>query len=505
MTTLNVGVGQTFGTLASAIAASHDGDVIKVQAGTYINDFAIINTKITIQGVGGMVNLVATIAPPNGKAILVTNTDITLDHIAFSGAVVPDGNGAGIRYQGGNLVINNCYFHNNQDGLLSADAPTGSITITNSEFAFNGTTSGLTHNLYVGQVGTLTITNSYFHDANTGHEIKSRAFVNVITNNRIVDGPTATASYSIDLPNGGNNTVSNNIIEQGPKSQNASIIHLGGATMHPGSTLMISNNTILNDLNSGSARLLLNQTAVVPNFTGNKVFGLTAAQLASGPINATGTTFLTVEPAISTSHPYLTSTPAPVPAPQPAPVPVPQPTPVPAPQPAPVPVPQPKPVPVPQPTPVPVPQPAPVPVPQPTPVPVPQPTPVPVPQPTPVPTQNPVPVCGPVVVPLDTLTLQLSAGAQPASFIRNLDGHALGAVNSVTAQHAAAAYQDFSFSGVLGAGTHVLTTDFPEVKIVDGRIPSLFVNGVTFDGSQYAGAAAGLAPLHSLEITIGHT
>ena len=99
MSSLTVGPGMQYATLAAAIAASSDGDVIQVQAGTYTNDFATINTKITIEGVGGMVNLVATVPPPNGKAILVTNTDVTLDNIAFSGAKVPDGNGAGIRYQ----------------------------------------------------------------------------------------------------------------------------------------------------------------------------------------------------------------------------------------------------------------------------------------------------------------------------------------------------------------------------------------------------------------------
>ena len=83
-----------------------------MKAGTYINDFATITTKITVEGVGGMVNLVATM-PPNGKAILVTTTDVTLDHLSFSGAAVADGNGAGVRYQDGNLIVNNCLFTNN--------------------------------------------------------------------------------------------------------------------------------------------------------------------------------------------------------------------------------------------------------------------------------------------------------------------------------------------------------------------------------------------------------
>ena len=57
MSTLTVGSGQQYGTISSAISASHDGDVIQVQAGTYNNDTATITDSITIQAVGGPVVL----------------------------------------------------------------------------------------------------------------------------------------------------------------------------------------------------------------------------------------------------------------------------------------------------------------------------------------------------------------------------------------------------------------------------------------------------------------
>ena len=84
MTILSVGTGQAYSTIAAAIAASQDGDTVQVQAGTYVNDFATINTRILIQSVGGMANLVATTPPPDGKAYFTTNTDVSLDHLAFS-------------------------------------------------------------------------------------------------------------------------------------------------------------------------------------------------------------------------------------------------------------------------------------------------------------------------------------------------------------------------------------------------------------------------------------
>ena len=302
---LNVGAGQTYTTLASAIAASADGDTIKVQAGVYINDFATINTRIALQAVGGMVELVATVPPPNGKAILVTNTDVSIDGFAFSGAVVPDGNGAGIRYQGGNLIVRNSFFHHNQDGILGAADPNGTITIEHTEFAFNGAGDGLTHSLYVGAIASLTVTDSYFHDAIVGHEIKSRALVNVISNNRIFEGATGSASYSIDLPNGGAGTISGNVIHQGPLGQNPAIVHFGGeGTPYASSSLLMSGNTILNEKVSVSARALLNQTAFVAVFDNNSVFGLTGGQIATGPANVSGTGFLSVKPVLDTSAPY---------------------------------------------------------------------------------------------------------------------------------------------------------------------------------------------------------
>ena len=70
------------------------------------------------------------------------------------------------------------------------------------------------HNIYIGKIASLTITNSYIHDAIVGHEIKSRAAITTIENNRIVDG-TGNASYSIDLPNSGIGIIKNNLIQQG--------------------------------------------------------------------------------------------------------------------------------------------------------------------------------------------------------------------------------------------------------------------------------------------------
>jgi Ca2+-binding RTX toxin-like protein len=310
MAALTVGPGQQFATLAGAVAASHDGDTIYVTAGTYLNNFAVITTDIAIIGVGGMARFVfdGSVPIPNGKAILVTNANVTLDHLEFSGAAVPDGNGAGVRYEGGKLTITNCYFHNNQEGILSGAVPGGSITIDHSEFAYNGAGDGYTHNIYVGKIATLSISNSYIHDAVAGHEIKSRALVTIIENNRIVDG-NGTASYSIDLPNGGTATIENNIIQQGRFSQNSGIISYAAETPTPyaNSQLIVSGNTIINQKISPSVVGVDNHSSIVAQITDNDVYGLTALQIAKGPKVLTGNDILGILPAIDTSHAWTAS------------------------------------------------------------------------------------------------------------------------------------------------------------------------------------------------------
>jgi Hint domain len=315
MAILTVGPGQQYSKIASAVAAANPGDTVDVQAGIYTNDFVSIFQNLTLQAVGGPVQMVDTLpanSTPINKAIIDEGgpgISVTINGFDISGAVVADGNGAAVRYEGGSLTLNNDYFHNNQDGMLAAADPNGTITINHSEFAFNGAGDGITHNLYVNEIALLTITDSYFHDVNmpglqasdpAGHEIKSRAEDTVITNSRIFD-LNSGASYSIDLPNGGNATITNNVIEQGPNTQNPYIIAYGEeGNLHAGTSVTIANNVIINDL-TRSPFLSLNRTGIPLTFQNNQIYGLTQAEVDSGPLNESGTTFLTTEPTLNTA------------------------------------------------------------------------------------------------------------------------------------------------------------------------------------------------------------
>src|SRR4051794_16608585 len=112
MALLSVGPDQQYSTITAAVAAAQNGDIIQVQAGVYPNQYASIQKNITLRGVGGRVEIVSTDLIPNGKAIFITNGDITIENFRFSGARVADGNGAGIRHETGNLTLNNDGFSN---------------------------------------------------------------------------------------------------------------------------------------------------------------------------------------------------------------------------------------------------------------------------------------------------------------------------------------------------------------------------------------------------------
>ena len=293
MTTLTVGSGQQYATIAAAVNASNAGDTIEVQAGTYTNDWLNITHDLTLTAVGGFAKLVTANGwqPPDGKAYITESGNVTISGFDVSGVTVPDNNGAAIRYQGGNLVLYDVYFHDNQEGLLGAADPNGTINIDHSEFSANGDGSGSTHNIYVGAIADFTISNSYIHDAIVGHEIKSRAASNTITDNRIFDNQ-GTASYTIDLPNGGNLVATGNVLQQGPNSENRSIFAYSEEGLaYPSNNVTFTGNVIVNDRSGDTS--ILNPTGVGLNsFVGDDTFNLT---------NSLGGTVLGTHPVLDLS------------------------------------------------------------------------------------------------------------------------------------------------------------------------------------------------------------
>lgn len=240
---------------SEAAAKVRDGDIVEIDAGDYIGDVAVwTRQRLTLRGVGGgRAHLRADGRAAEGKAIwVIKGKDTRVENIEFSGAKVSDGNGAGIRLEAAGLTVLNCSFHDNEDGILAGDVG-GDIVIENSQFVRNGTKSGQTHALYINRVDSLTVKGSLFQETVIGHHIKSRAARNFILYNRILDGDQGTASYAIDLSNGGRSVVLGNVIQQGPMNDNSTIIAFAmEGAKHDEQDLHVVNNTIVNDHHTGT-------------------------------------------------------------------------------------------------------------------------------------------------------------------------------------------------------------------------------------------------------------
>lgn len=298
MATLTVGPGQEYQTINAAVTAAAAGDTIDVSAGTYTNDFVTIDKNLTLESVGGTVDMVATTDPPDGKAIIDeggAGVSVSISGFDISGAVVPDNNGAAIRYEGGSLTLSNVDIHNNQEGLLGAADPNGQITITDSTFKDNGAGDGYSHNIYVGAIDTFDISGSTVDAANVGHDIKSRAANTTITNNYIEDGPTGNSSYEIDLPNGGNAVITGNVIEKGPDAQNPNAISFGEeGNLYASTSLDVENNTIVSDDTRSGTTAVVNDSGIAATISGNTFWGWTNS--SSGPVNPGTNNYPATEP-----------------------------------------------------------------------------------------------------------------------------------------------------------------------------------------------------------------
>jgi Right handed beta helix region len=251
--TWRVGPDRELTTPSDAAAVARDGDTVLIDAGTYTGDVATwTQDDLTLRGVGGRAHLRAGGESAQGKAIWVIAGDrTTVDRVELSGAAVPDRNGAGIRQEGDHLTVTRSWFHHNENGILTGAAPESDIVIERSRFFRNGAGDGQSHNVYVGAVRSLTVRGSWLWGADTGHELKSRAARNTVVGNLISDRD-ATASYSIDLPNGGRSLVAGNVVVQGPRSENSALVSYGAEGFTGSRQLWVVNNTLVNRRDSGT-------------------------------------------------------------------------------------------------------------------------------------------------------------------------------------------------------------------------------------------------------------
>jgi tetratricopeptide repeat protein len=223
---LKVGPGQQLQLPSDAARVAQDNDIIEIEGGRYAGDVALWKQSgLLLRGVNSRPHLDSQGRTAQEQGIWVfRGNDIVVENIEFSGAKSRTRNGSGIRFFGRNLTVRESYFHDNEDGVLTWNAPDGDILIERSVFARNGAGDGQSHNIYIGRVRTFTLRFSYSHDSVSGHEVKSRARINRIEYNRLTDEENGNSSYLIDLPEGGFGYVLGNVLEKGERTENPNAI-----------------------------------------------------------------------------------------------------------------------------------------------------------------------------------------------------------------------------------------------------------------------------------------
>jgi hypothetical protein len=113
-----------------------------------------------------------------------------------------------------------------------------------------------------------------FFATREGHHIKSRALRTEIIGNDIEDGPSGTASYLIDIPNGGAALIADNTLEKGQNSENQdNAIMIGEEGVNrPMGPLVIRRNRFTNDQHR-STDFVHNFTTRPAQLTGNILKG----------------------------------------------------------------------------------------------------------------------------------------------------------------------------------------------------------------------------------------
>lgn len=273
---LAVGPGKAFALPSEAALAARAGDLIQIDPGTYSDCARWDADALVIEGTGP--GVVITGKSCNDKGLfIIRGRDVTVRGITFTGARADEHNGSGIRAEGSNLTVENSRFIDDEDGILAADNSGSTIVVRNSYFRGNGNCiAQCAHGIYINHVSLLRVENSEFTEQHEGHHIKSRAGRTEIINNSVHDGPNGSASYLVDLSNGGSALISGNRFEKGPRTQNwqtaIAIGAEGPRPENPAGEITIKDNDFTND--TGVATVFVrNYTTTIINFAGNRLVG----------------------------------------------------------------------------------------------------------------------------------------------------------------------------------------------------------------------------------------
>ena len=221
-----VETGQGFDDLQEAVSSVRMGTAtIRTAPGVYRQCAVQQGGRITFKAVQPGTAIFEKETCEDKAALVLRGQGSVVDGLVFRGYSVSDGNGAGIRAEMGDLTVTNSMFLDSQEGILGGE-PTGQrITIDRSTFSGLGQCDeavNCSHSIYLGNKGSVTITNSRFERGTGGHYVKLRVPNVTITDNSFDDTAGRKTNYMIDLPDGARGLIARNTFVQGRGKENSS-------------------------------------------------------------------------------------------------------------------------------------------------------------------------------------------------------------------------------------------------------------------------------------------
>jgi hypothetical protein len=219
--------GESFGRLQEAVNAIGAGDgTILIAPGRYRDCAVQLDGRIAFKAESRGTAVFESAICEDKATLVLRGRASHVEGLVFTRTFVPDGNGAGIRMEKGDLTVAWTMFRDGQCGILSANDLESSITIEHSTF------SGLgkhpdghgAHALYVGEYGRLKVANSRFERGTGGHYLKTRSPRLEVLDTSFDDSGGRTTNYMIDVSVGATGRIAGNTFVQGTGKENYSTL-----------------------------------------------------------------------------------------------------------------------------------------------------------------------------------------------------------------------------------------------------------------------------------------
>ena len=260
---IRVGPGQPYQTPAQAALVAPAGAIIEIAAAEYPPEVVIWRqSELTVRGINGQPHIKAPSQGLGDDAIWrFTGDKVTVENFKFSGARGRANSGAGVRFEGADLVIRNCRFFDNEMGLLTVDNPRSEVRIENTQMTGLSPTEGgaqkTGYNVYIGTARRFLLRNSYLHAVSGGANVSSRASKNFILYNRVMD-ETARSKLLLEIEFGSAYIVGN-LFQQSSNSLDEALVSfsaadaatVNGVVGQTQQALYMVNNTFVNEDSKG--------------------------------------------------------------------------------------------------------------------------------------------------------------------------------------------------------------------------------------------------------------